>query len=382
MMNIRVLIFLFLLFGGGFCQARQNAPINYNQARIVVVETARNCMELRSAGATVVRLLQKMFAHYGISFSDKPHKQFLHSKAIYFGNQVQPGDFMFFSAPKPGDLDIKDGFVYLGDNSWLNINSQGALKSSVDLIGSSIINYDHSQLVSSGEAKDKFLFFGSYLGVAEKIVPKDLVKVSYTPLKMRSISINSEEKYDEKDFVEITKINPNIRYELLYATRHNLANDTIYPSAQCYARYALAKRLDLVQQEVEKKGLSLKITDCYRPRSAQAILFNACSVPGLVANPKKGSKHNRGAAVDVTLVRLSDEQELDMGCPVDEMSERSFRSYAVSLTKEHIANRKLLEDVMVKHGFNALPTEWWHFDLKNWHDFPLEDKTFEELAVA
>jgi D-alanyl-D-alanine dipeptidase len=362
---------------------------NVNQVRADLVKRVAAIRVVRSTQpSSVCSLVCSCFQDAGYKLPEEVSEQFLYSKPIRFGKNLKPGDFAFFSQPTPDDLSITESMIYIGSNVFVKLEGCACVdvsrKNAQEIFGCSVDSIDHSQLVLGGSKKDSFVFFGSYFDVAKATLPDDLLEASYKPTKesiFEQQHLSKPNDFDDKDFVEITGINAAIRYELYYATRHNLANDTIYKSAKCYARYALAKKLDLVQQELEKRGLGLKITDCYRPRSAQVILFNACPVPGLVANPKKGSKHNRGAAVDVTLVCLSDGQELDMGSPVDEMSERSFRNYTASLTKEHIANRKLLEDVMVKHGFNALPTEWWHFDLQNWRDFPLEDKTFEELAT-
>ena len=91
-----------------------------------------------------------------------------------------------------------------------------------------------------------------------------------------------------------------------------------------------------------------------------------------VANPAKGSRHNRGAAVDLTLIRLSDGRELPMPTPFDDFSERAGRDYP-DLPAEVIRNRDLLRRVMEKHGFIALPTEWWHFDDVDWRNYPVTD---------
>jgi D-alanyl-D-alanine dipeptidase len=101
-------------------------------------------------------------------------------------------------------------------------------------------------------------------------------------------------------------------------------------------------------------------------------MWEAVPQPGYVANPAKGSRHNRGAAVDVTLIRLADGSEVPMPTPFDDFTERAHRHYT-NLPPEIIANRALLEGVLTRHGFVGLPTEWWHFDDRDWSQYPLLD---------
>lgn len=182
----------------------------------------------------------------------------------------------------------------------------------------------------------------------------------------------------EQKLVNIADINPAIRVDLLYAKENNFVGEIMYDAQVCYLRKGVADKLDRVQKALEKEGLGLLVTDAYRPWSVQKILWARCPVEGLVAPPAKISKHNRGAAVDVTLVRLSDGKELDMGCPVDEMSERASRSW-VPPSIQAYRNRKKLEDAMVKEGFLPLPSEWWHFDDGEWEKFSACDELLSEL---
>ena len=117
--------------------------------------------------------------------------------------------------------------------------------------------------------------------------------------------------------------------------------------------------------------MRLKILDGYRPPSVQRELWKVKPDPRYVAHPDKGSRHNRGAAVDVTLVK-ADGSEVPMPTAFDDFSEKAAADYA-KLPAEVIKNRKLLQDAMTKHGFTILKAEWWHFDDSDWKSFPIEE---------
>lgn len=174
------------------------------------------------------------------------------------------------------------------------------------------------------------------------------------------------------DLVDVQKIVPGVVLDIRYATTNNFTGQRLYPFAQCYLRRATAEKLAAAQAELKSLGYGLKIYDGYRPLSVQRKMWEVFPQPGYVADPKKGSRHNRGAAVDVTLIRLTDKAELPMPTPYDDFTERAHRKFT-DLPEAVIANRELLEKVLIKHGFVGLPTEWWHFDDKDWQNYPLLD---------
>jgi len=188
------------------------------------------------------------------------------------------------------------------------------------------------------------------------------------------------------DLVEVVKINPRIRLDIRYATTNNFAGKVVYPSARCYLQEPAAKALNLVQKELEKVGLGLKVFDGYRPLSVQRIFWAVVSdrFPDekvraqYVANPAKGSKHNRGTAVDLTLVDLETGEDVRMPSEYDDFSEKAHRKYETMSTKAG-DNCLLLETVMKKYGFVPLQSEWWHFDWNDWQAYPIQDTTFAEL---
>lgn len=182
------------------------------------------------------------------------------------------------------------------------------------------------------------------------------------------------------DFVDVAGLEPSVRVELRYATPDNFMHRAVYPKiARCYLRVPVAAKLQAVQRELQGLGLGLKLFDCYRPLSVQKILWQVMPDERYVANPAKGSRHNRGAAVDLTLVD-KEGRELPMPTAYDAFDERAHRDY-MKLPPELIKNRQQLEAVMVKHGFVPLSTEWWHFDAAGFKDFPLADVSFESLIA-
>jgi D-alanyl-D-alanine dipeptidase len=172
--------------------------------------------------------------------------------------------------------------------------------------------------------------------------------------------------------VEVKKVIPNVVLDIRYATTNNFTGKKLYESDRTFLRRAVAEHLRAAQREFNKMGFGLKIYDAYRPLSVQRKMWAIYPHEGYVANPAKGSRHNRGAAVDVTLVDLRDGKELPMPSGYDEFSERAHRNYA-NTSSEELHNRELLERVMEKHGFKGLFTEWWHFDDVNSKKYGLLD---------
>lgn len=174
------------------------------------------------------------------------------------------------------------------------------------------------------------------------------------------------------DLVDVQKIVPGVVLDIRYATTNNFTGQTLYPFANCYLRRAAAEKLRAAQLELKPLGYGLKIFDGYRPLSVQRKMWEVYPHAGYVADPRKGSRHNRGAAVDVTLIRLSDGSELAMPTPYDDFTEKAHRNFT-NLPEGAIRNRALLEETLTKHGFVGLPTEWWHFDDRDWRKYPLLD---------
>ncbi len=177
-------------------------------------------------------------------------------------------------------------------------------------------------------------------------------------------------------FTDVAKLEPSIRLDIRYATTNNFAKTKVYPAARCLLRRDVARRLVAVHRSLRKRGLGLKIWDCYRPFSVQQRFWKLVPDARYVARPVvkngrpySGSKHNRGAAVDLTVVDRNGVQ-LEMPTDYDDFSNKAHRGYT-GASKRARRNAALLERAMVKQGFTGLATEWWHFDGPNWQRYPL-----------
>ena len=181
----------------------------------------------------------------------------------------------------------------------------------------------------------------------------------------------------EVPLVEIKDLDSTIVLDIKYATADNFMKEILYPDARAFLQPRVAERLVRVQERLRAQGLGLKVFDGYRPLSVQKKMFARFPQPGFVADPAKGSNHNRGAAVDVGLVDATG-HELPMPSRYDEFSERSHIRYAGG-TAEELKNRGILQDAMKAEGFKPLETEWWHFDDPDWQQYPILDIPIEDL---
>lgn len=170
-----------------------------------------------------------------------------------------------------------------------------------------------------------------------------------------------------------------IPLDIRYATPDNFMKQTLYPSAKAFLRAPAARALADVQRELAAQGLGIKVFDGYRPYAVTVAMWEPIKNPDYVADPKKGSRHNRGAAVDLTLIDLKTGAEVAMPTPYDDFTPRAAQSFN-DLPADVLANRALLNDVMTRHGFDPLPSEWWHFDFRGWERFELLDVPFESFA--
>ncbi len=181
------------------------------------------------------------------------------------------------------------------------------------------------------------------------------------------------------EMADIKSIIPGIELDLRYATKNNFLHKKIYPSLKTtYIRKNAAVALAAVQKELNQKGLGLKIFDAYRPLSATKKIWALVKDERYAANPAKGSNHNRGVAVDVTIINLRTKEALNMGTGFDSFSDTAHHNYT-SLPDSVLQNRLLLKNTMEKNGFESLDTEWWHYALPDAKQYYLMDVSFDEL---
>ncbi len=189
---------------------------------------------------------------------------------------------------------------------------------------------------------------------------------------------NMVETNPAEELVDLKSVLEMAVFDIRYATADNFTGEIIYSTPGAYARRPVTMALIRVQDSLQNRDLTLKIFDTYRPYSASVKLYEVYSNPDFVADPREGSRHNRGCAVDVTLADLNSSKELEMPTAFDDFSEVAASDYQ-DLPAEVLKNRSLLIGVMDHFGFDVLPTEWWHFDFRGWEKFPLMDLSFEEL---
>jgi D-alanyl-D-alanine dipeptidase len=196
-----------------------------------------------------------------------------------------------------------------------------------------------------------------YPDTISKTVPSNTVK------KNQTISFDTT-------LVNLSELSPDLIYDLKYATEDNFLKEKVYDCDDCFLRFGTIKALILANNLLlQRKGFRLKLFDCYRPLSIQKKMWKIMPDSRYVANPyTSGSQHNRGGAVDLTIVDSND-KELDMGTPFDHFGKESHYDYP-TLSEEVKANRALLRSTMETAGFKSITTEWWHF---SYGLFPLSD---------
>ena len=185
------------------------------------------------------------------------------------------------------------------------------------------------------------------------------------------------ERSDQPELVELNKVIPDVVLDIRYATTNNFVGEVLYPSARCFLVKDAALALKEVQQDLKKQGYRLKVYDGYRPLSVQKRMWEILPDSRYVADPKGGSRHNRGYAVDVSLLDIDGNAVL-MPTEFDEFSEKAHSDY-MDIPEEAKKHRKILRDAMEKRGFTGIDTEWWHFDYKGYEGKPNLDISIDDL---
>ena len=181
-----------------------------------------------------------------------------------------------------------------------------------------------------------------------------------------------------KKLVALKKIIPGLIIDMRYATANNFTKTVLYHHPEAYLRVGPANALKQVQDELHKKGLALKLYDAFRPFSVTCKIWSMVPDRRYAANPRKGSNHNRGLAVDVTIIEAKTGKELDMGTAFDSFTDTAHHSF-LQLPAQVLANRRLLKNIMWKYGFSLVPDEWWHYQWRNNDDYEVIDLDFDDL---
>lgn len=188
----------------------------------------------------------------------------------------------------------------------------------------------------------------------------------------------SLEKNPNLELVDIKKAIPSVVLDIRYATKNNFMKQVMYKQARAFARKPVVEKLKLIQAELKKKGYGLKIYDGYRPYAVTVSFYQKASDKNFVANPSKGSKHNRGCAIDLSIVDLKTGKDVPMPTPYDSFEAAAAPHYT-NLPSQIIKNRDFLINTMQANGFKVIYNEWWHFDFIGWQNYDLMDIPFEKL---
>ncbi|MFD2098896.1 M15 family metallopeptidase [Flagellimonas iocasae] len=196
----------------------------------------------------------------------------------------------------------------------------------------------------------------------EKVVEQEPIVVQQVDSMVEPVKeLKTFEGLADTAFVRLADFSDDFAYDLRYATENNFLKAKVYDCAECYTRVKTAKALIEANNDFLKEGVKIKFFDCYRPNSVQYKMWKIVPNPQYVADPVKGSIHNKGGAVDITLVDLEG-NELDMGTDFDFFGKRAYHDN-FDLPQEILDNRKLLKETMESHGFWSIRTEWWHYNL-------------------
>jgi D-alanyl-D-alanine dipeptidase len=190
-----------------------------------------------------------------------------------------------------------------------------------------------------------------------------LCLVSCKSQTVNALESKSQIIVHDTTFVNLKNYSNDFVYDMKYATSDNFLKAKVYDCAECFLRFKTVKALIKANDSFIKMGYKIKLFDCYRPLDIQKKMWKIVPNPSYVADPSKGSIHNRGGAVDITLVD-DNGKELDMGTPFDFFGLEAGHNYS-NLSQEIKDNRELLKKVMIEKGFNIFDSEWWHYNLKS-----------------
>jgi D-alanyl-D-alanine dipeptidase len=187
--------------------------------------------------------------------------------------------------------------------------------------------------------------------------------------------------FRQPDLVEIIKLDPTIRLDIRYATKNNFTGRPVYKESRAFLQRPAAEALARVNASLRKQGYGLMVFDGYRPWAVTKVFWDITPVDKrvFVADPSKGSRHNRGCAVDLTLYDLKTGEAVGMPSAYDEMTERSHINYQCA-TPEARRLRDILRAAMETEGFAVYEPEWWHYDYKDWREYPILNISFKEIG--
>lgn len=297
---------------------------------------------------------------------------------------------------------------YGGDNRMLISERDGSLYATVEWLtpypvrqlSTDVFQWPHEGLYggsrvtfqrgANGRATQ--LTVGGIVFPRRQIGPESGTQLRVTPVRpveeLRPIALAAKPPAEppsarKPDLVELTTLDSTIKLEIRYATTTNFLGSRMYTQARAFMQRPAAEAVVRASRQLRKQGYGLLIHDAYRPWYVTKIFWDATPADKkwLVANPAHGSLHNRGCAVDLTLYDLKTGKPIEMVSTYDESTDRAYADYpgGTSLQRWH---RALLRSTMEAEGFSANPQEWWHFDYKDWRDYPIMNVTFEKISAT
>ncbi|MDP9089780.1 MAG: M15 family metallopeptidase [Pseudomonadota bacterium] len=212
--------------------------------------------------------------------------------------------------------------------------------------------------------------------------------VNADPARLRKVALAAKPPIEpapkrEFDLLNLAAVDPTIKFDIRYASSNNFIGFALYEWPAAYLQRPVAEALGRVQRALAPKGYGLLIHDGYRPWFVTKMFWDATPERAhvFVADPSKGSRHNRGCAVDLTLYDLKSGRTVEMTGRYDEMSRRSYADYVGGTSRQRWL-RDLLRSEMEAQGFAVYPEEWWHYDYKDWGDYGIGKATFSQLDAA
>jgi zinc D-Ala-D-Ala dipeptidase len=210
-----------------------------------------------------------------------------------------------------------------------------------------------------------------------------LAAILFLALPVQSAPPQEPGPFRPADLVELVTLDRTIRLDIRYATPNNLAGRAVYDQPRAFLQRPAAEGLVRVHRALAPHGYGLLVFDGYRPWRVTKLFWDVTPVEKreFVADPAKGSKHNRGCAVDLSMFALDSGREVEMPSAYDEMSPRAYPTYegGAAAARER---RDLLRAAMEKEGFTVEPNEWWHFNYKDWTQYPILDVPFSALPPS
>lgn len=189
--------------------------------------------------------------------------------------------------------------------------------------------------------------------------------------------------FRQPNLVELVRLDPTLRLDIRYATSNNFARRPVYAEARAFLQRPAAEALRRVNRALAKKGYGLLVFDGYRPWHVTKLFWDITPADKkqFVADPSRGSRHNRGCAVDLSLFSLRTGKEVSMPSAYDDFTERAHINYGGG-TAEQRALRNLLRAAMEAEHFHVYEPEWWHYDFEGWREYPILNVSFSEIGKS